>query len=121
MTRRRDDSQEELLPLFVDVAPLVVPRSPAGVTIQERFEAFHAANLWVMEALERLTADYAARGRTRIGIKMLFEVLRWHYGRATVGDEFRLNNNFSSRYVRALVDAHPEWEGMFAMRELKAP
>ena len=91
-----------------------------GDTIQERFESFHRLNPWVLESFERLTADYLRRGNPRVGIGMLTEVLRWHYGRQTAGDVFKLNNNFRSRYVRALIERHPEWADAFECRALKA-
>ena len=104
----------------LDLHPLVKPERAPAATIAERFEAFHQANPWVLEAFERLTADLVRRGHTRVGIGMLTEVLRWHYGRQTTGDDFRINNNLRSRYVRALLDRHPEWAGLFETRELRA-
>jgi hypothetical protein len=97
-------------------------RQPDGqaATIQAQFEAFHELNPWVLHALETLTADYLTRGATRVGIGMLFEVLRWRYVTATEGDEFRLNNNFRSRYVRLLIERHPEWRSAFEVRALRA-
>lgn len=106
--------------LVLDVRPLVVPPHVDGATIQERFESFHALNGWVLTALERLTEDALAHGRHRLGIKHFVEVLRWQYGRQTTGDEFRLNNNYSSRYVRLLLDLHPDWAAHFNLRELLA-
>ncbi len=105
--------------LALDLAPVVQPATVGG-SIQERFEAFHDANPWVCRALEQLTADLVGRGRRRIGIKSLFEVLRWHYNRATEGDDFRLNNSYTSRYARLLIDRHPEWADVFETRELRA-
>jgi hypothetical protein len=97
-------------------------RQPDGqaATIQAQFEAFHRLNPWVLRALEALTADYLKRGAHRVGIGMLFEVLRWRYATATEGDEFRLNNNFRSRYVRLLIECHPEWGPAFEVRALRA-
>lgn len=91
-----------------------------GGTIQEQFEQFHAANPWVFDALvERLEA---ARddGATRVGIKHLFEVLRWDYRRATRSDDWRLNNNYTSRYARLIAERRPELAGLLEMRGLKA-
>src|SRR5690554_4336580 len=52
------------------VAPVFVAPAPApALTIGERFEAFHAANPWVCDALVTLTREMVARGRTRIGVK----------------------------------------------------
>lgn len=70
--------------------PMVTPVYNSDATIHERFAA------------------------------MLTEVLRWHHGRATVGDEFKLNNNFRSRYVRLMIARHPEWASAFTLRELKS-
>ncbi|WP_328747167.1 hypothetical protein OHT57_16535 [Streptomyces sp. NBC_00285] len=96
-------------------------RQPEGQpeSIQAQFETFHRLNPWVLRALETLTADYLKRGARRIGIGMLFEVPRWHYVTATEGDDFRLNNNFRSRYVRLLIERHPEWERAFEVRSLR--
>ncbi|MGW2022035.1 hypothetical protein [Streptomyces decoyicus] len=97
-------------------------RQPDGkaATIQAQFEVFHQLNPWVLQALESLTGDYLKRvGQARVGIGMLFEVLRWRYAAATAGDEFRLNNNFRSRYVRLLIERHPEWAPAFEVRALR--
>lgn len=97
-------------------------RQPEGSapSIQAQFESFHQLNPWVLRALEALTADYLKHGASRVGIGMLFEVLRWRYVTATEGDEFRLNNNFRSRYVRLLIERHPDWARAFEVRSLRA-
>jgi len=106
--------------MILDMETLRSSDVVAGLTIQERFEEFHRLNPWVLEALETLTADYLERGHRRVGMKMLAEVLRWQYGRATKGDEFRLNNNYTSRYVRLIVGRHPDWEDVFSIRQLQS-
>ncbi|WP_367132774.1 MULTISPECIES: hypothetical protein [Streptomyces] len=110
--------------LELPMAPLRHPE-PAGPdearSIQERFEAFHELNPWILDHLETLTADCIARGLPRVGIGMLFEVLRWQYGRATLGEPWRLNNNFRSRYVRRILERHPEWISLFEIRALREP
>lgn len=91
-----------------------------SATIQQQFAEFHRLNPWVLEALEGLTAEYLARGAQRVGIGMLFEVLRWRYVRATEDDdEFHLNNNYRSRYVRLVIERHPEWAPAFEVRTLR--
>lgn len=110
------------LALF-DIEPLVAEAPPAAAeprTIDERFADFHAANPWVATALERLTADYLQKNPDRlVGMKMLFEVLRWQYDRQTTGDPFKVNNDFTSRYARLLIDRRPEWAAVFRTRELR--
>lgn len=106
--------------LSFDIAPLITPPRVRGESIQERFESFHALNPWVFAAFVRITDDWISKGRTRIGIGMLTEVLRWQYGRQTRGDDFRINNNYRSRYVRLLIAEHPEYAEVFETRELRA-
>jgi len=104
--------------LALDLAPLVEPEVQ-GLTIQDSFERFHEANPWVLDALEHLTYEYLRAGRRRLGIGMLWEVVRFHYGRTTATD-FKANNNFRSRYVRLMLERHPEWAEVFSTRELRA-
>lgn len=104
--------------LVLDIA--VQDDAVTGDTIQDRFESFNALNPWVLESFERMTADYLSRGHARIGIGMLTEVLRWHYSRQTAGDAFKINNDYRSRYVRLLIERHPEWADAFQCRTLKA-
>lgn len=92
----------------------------AGTSIQLRFEAFHRANPWVYDALVQLARDLRARGHHKIGIGMLFEVLRWQYMRSTVGDEFKLNNSYRSRYSRLIESREDDLLGVFEKRELKS-
>lgn len=107
-------------PLF-STATLVHSDADADLSIAERFELFHANNPWVFEALEALTADWLARGHRRVGVKQMFEVIRWQYGRETSGDQgFRCNNDFTSRYARLLIERHPEWDDAIETRRLRA-
>ncbi|MER8002085.1 hypothetical protein [Streptomyces sp. NPDC095613] len=111
-------------PIQDEIPGLVIQtvRQPENqaATIQQQFAEFHQLNPWVLTALEELTSDYVARGAERVGIGMLFEVLRWRYLQATAGsDEFHLNNNFRSRYFRLLIERHPEWASKFEVRALR--
>jgi len=99
-----------------DIARRLVPESE----VQRRFEAFHAENPRVYERLVAMARELRARGRERVGIGMLFEVLRWEHAISTTGDDFRLNNNFRSRYVRLIERREPDLRGLFETRELRA-
>ncbi|MER5642036.1 hypothetical protein ABT095_34505 [Kitasatospora sp. NPDC002227] len=113
-------NQQPRLPGLEDIEHLVFPDHEPNASIQTRFEAFHALNPWVLRELERRTAECVDNGWQRISIGMLFELLRYRYGQATRGDEFRLNNNWRSRYVRLLLERHPNWEPLFETRALRA-
>jgi hypothetical protein len=94
--------------------------APAA-TIQERFEQFHQVNPWVYDALVRLAYELQQRGRRRIGVGLLFEVLRWQHAMATTdpSSEFKLCNDYASRYARLIVNNHPDLESVFELRRLR--
>jgi len=87
--------------------------------LDTQFANFHAHNPDVYSELARLARQARDAGRRRIGIKMLYEVVRWHRFITTSGDEFKLNNNFHSRYARLLMENEADLGGLFELRELK--
>jgi len=113
-----DPPQPDALFDASDLPRLVGP--PPG-SIAEAFETFHEANPWVYDRLRVLALDLVRSGKTRVGIGMLWEVLRWQYARATTTDDgLRLNNNHRSRYARMLADREPELAEAFETRRLRS-
>ena len=93
-------------------------------TIQTQFEAFHDRHPVVYDYLVTLAFQARRVGRHRIGMKMLFEVLRWEWTIAGLPDdaeEWKLNNNYTSRYARLIMADYPLLDGLFELRELKTP
>jgi len=92
------------------------------LTPAEKFERFHELNPQVFSALEKMTTELTNRGRKRIGIKMLFEVLRWNYYMETndPNSDFKINNNYAPYYSRLLIDKHPEWANVFELRTIRS-
>lgn len=88
------------------------------MTIQANFEHFHKTNPEIYIKLCYLTRQWLAAGNDKIGIGMLFEVLRWDSAVNTVGDTFKLNNNYRSRYVRLIEDQEKDLTGVFHKRTL---
>ncbi len=81
------------------------------------FEEFHSNNPHVYERLVGMTSGLLDRGRKRVGIGMLFEVLRWEHHMDTLTDEpFKLNNNYRAYYVRMIEARNPQWRGVFSKR-----
>jgi hypothetical protein len=91
-----------------------------GLTPAQRFAKFHSANPHVYEALKKLALDLVERGHERIGIGMLFEVLRWQHAMRTTDPDFKLNNIYRSRYARLLMDQEPRLAGVFETRRLQS-
>ena len=87
-------------------------------TIREAFLRFHSENPHVYAELVLLARRARRAGSQRIGIKMLFEVLRWRHTLRTGGDDFKLNNNYHSYYSRLIMTQEPDLRGVFELRRL---
>lgn len=110
-----------LQPTLFDLAPTVQPDYVKGATIQERFAEFDRANPHVFEALKRLSLDMKRRGFERWSIKAAFEICRWMAALQTVGEDFKLNNDYHALYARKLMAEVPALEGFFELRERQPP
>lgn len=97
-------------------APVQLGDSP---TLQAQFERFHEENPHVYGVLEGLAAKWLA-GHSKVGVGMLWEVMRWQLGVETSDVTYRLNHNYRSRYARLLLADHPGWQGRIETRVLRA-
>lgn len=89
-------------------------------TIEQRFRGFHQQNPRVYDALRKLAVDLVQMGHERVGMKMLFEVVRWQHAMRTTKDGgFKLNNDFTALYARLLMDREPALAGRFETREMR--
>jgi hypothetical protein len=94
---------------------------PSGASLDERFNAFHDANPWVMNHIVAMADDLVLNsGVNKFGVKLIVERMRWDWTVRT-GSEggFRLNNSFTSRYARMLLLRRPQYESMINTRSLK--
>ena len=85
-----------------------------------KFQEFHAENPQVYTALRDRALQLKRKGWNHYGIKAIVEVVRFHRALETTDPDFKLNNNYSSRYARILMDEEPELAGFFQTRELKS-
>ena len=84
------------------------------------FLAFHAENPQVYGELVRLARKARRQGKTVIGIRMLWEVTRWNlWLRSKSPDEYKLNNNLTSRYARLIMKRERDLKGIFNIRNLR--
>ncbi len=90
------------------------------MSLQDRFNTFHAENPHVLDTLLSLAQEAHTHGFKRIGIGMLYERARWELSLQTQGDVYRLNNDYRAFYARLIVDADPSLAGLFAMRRSAA-
>ena len=102
--------------------PPVSQENAMNPTIEEQFNAFHETNPSVLDELVDLADQMVLHGYDRGSIGMLFEVLRWERMLETddPSSEFKLNNNYRSRYARLIVQTYPRFEGFFETRNLRS-
>lgn len=84
--------------------------------LAEQFALFHFANPAVYRMIRFMALDLKRRGFKRGGMKSIFERLRWEYALHTSGDDYKLNNNFTSFYARLLEFREPQLKGFFRTR-----
>ena len=92
------------------------------ITPADKFEEYHRLNPQVANALEQMAYDLIKRGRRKIGIKMLMEVLRWNYQMKTEdpNSDFKINNNYAPYYARLLIRRNPQWKDVFELRSIRS-
>jgi len=87
----------------------------------ENFKSFHRKNPYVYTKLREMAIEWKNAGHTKVGIKMLFEVLRWQHGLKRLdSEEFALNNNYAPHYARLLMAENPGLEGLFELRTIRS-
>lgn len=108
-----------LQPALFELHPTVTPKYAREATIQERFDAWIAANPNFWRAFVGLCLEMKDRGMQHWGAKAACEVLRFQAFMQTVGEGFKIPNDFSSRLARKAMTEVPELDGFFETRELR--
>lgn len=103
--------------LLDHIIPPVPP--PSDDRIDKRFARFHAEHPEVYVELVRLARRAKAAGETRVGIKMLWEIVRFEGIVAKDPDRrYALNNVMTSRYARLIMASEADLAGLFETRKL---
>lgn len=90
--------------------------------LDAEFIQFQRDNPTVFPQFRMLAVKLKAKGINRWGAKAIWEVLRYEMALKSVtsGEKYALNNNFTSRFARKLMDEEPEeFAGFFETRTLK--
>lgn len=101
--------RRESLPLF-DIGPYK--------GCKPEFKKYDEEHRGTWLKFQAVALKWINRGITRIGAKAIFEEIRVDCRRNN-GEEFALNNTFSSDYARKFVNLHPQYEDLFELRKTK--
>lgn len=89
----------------------------SGTPLAARFAAYHAANPHVYDEIVMLARRAKRSGAQRIGMKQLWEVMRWRHMLSTRDPEgWKLNNDYTSCYARLVMLREGDLAGMFELR-----
>lgn len=89
-----------------------VPTKPRPLT---RFEVWLEQNPGIYaEVVRRARRVKAAGGR--VGMKAIFESIRWDVTVRTIGDEWKLNNTYAAPMARLVMERESDLEGFFETR-----
>ena len=95
-------------------------KQQSGKSIQEAFNEFHSANPSVYRYFkEYFFYLHKRKGWQRVSGKLIIERLRWEIIVMTNDSDFKIDNNFTSHYVRLFISEHPEYERCFELRTIK--
>lgn len=100
------------------IVPVGKKRGPINV----RFQEFHRLNPHVYVALVMLAREFRdATGRQHVGMKMLWEKLRYEFGIRTSGEsDYVLNNDFTAYYARLISQQEADLADAFEFRKLRS-
>jgi len=94
---------------------------PSDSQIYKRFERFHANNPEVYSNLVNLARQFRRKGSNsnrKMGIGMLYEVLRWNFFMEVEAgeEEYKLSNDFRACYARLIMDQEADLQDAFNLR-----
>lgn len=94
--------------------------TPDDRNVALKFEDFHRKNPLVYDTLVAMTRKWKASGHEKVGLRMLFEIIRWEIGLTTATVDFQINNNYAPFYARKIAREHPDLASMFYFRRSEA-
>ena len=87
--------------------------------LEDKFKKYHKENPHVYELFKKFAGVAIEKGHDKIASKLIFERIRWEVSIETVGDKFKLNNNYTAYYARMFMKDYPEHTGIFETRKTK--
>lgn len=92
-----------------------------GRSIDSSFRKFHKENPKVYNMFKEQVFRAMRKGRDKFSANAIINWIRWEVAlQVKTEDEYKINNNFSSRYARLFVEDNPEYSYMFNFRDLRS-
>lgn len=81
-----------------------------------RFRTYHVANPQIYTWFKRFAFQKINAGAKHLGGKAIMERIRWESPVDANGDAFKVNNSYTSFYVRLFRREFPQYSHLFAVR-----
>jgi hypothetical protein len=91
------------------------------MNLEKAFWKFHKENPHVYKLIVKYAREAKKAGFVTYGMKSIFERVRWHVHMEKAVEEFKMNNNFSSRYSRLVMKKNRDLRAFFKTRPLNGP
>jgi hypothetical protein len=126
LKRQLEESRRPDSPCRVRLENIPASQAPANTvvqkfdtdTIQIRFERFHYGHPEVYEALVRTARALRLGGIQKIGIAEMWEGMRNSKLLNWSDEEYKLCNDYRSRYARLIHEQEDDLRGFFRTRQL---
>jgi L-rhamnose mutarotase len=87
---------------------------------QTKFEEFHKRNPHVYDMMVSLARKVKDAGKHKYSIWAVANRVRWHYEfERDKGEQFKLSNDYLSRYSRLIMQREQDLRGFFQTKPLK--
>lgn len=108
-----------LMQAIQDVDDLAVINANLEGTIHDAFMVFHKENPHVYELFVRFARELMKAGKRKGSSKLIIERMRWEMIIQTRDVDFKLNNNYTSRYARLAMAEERDLRDFFEIRALR--
>ena len=89
------------------------------MTLKEKFDTWDAENPEVYRLFCKFTLQAASKGHKRLSAWMIVNRIRWETAVVTVGNDYKVSNDFIALYARKFMEEYPEYEGFFSVKPMK--
>jgi hypothetical protein len=89
-------------------------------TDKETWWEWHKKNPHVYALFEKFSLQAIGSGRENFSHWLIMNRIRWETAITTTGDEFKIRNDFIAYYARLFMARHPEHDGFFRIKKMKA-
>ncbi len=90
--------------------------------LDDRFFKYHKENPHVYKLFAKYAKQVKSLGYGSYSMRTIMHRVRWHINIETKDrDGFKMNNSYSSRYARLLIEKMPRFKTFFELRRLQSP